>query len=64
MVGCLDSQRIDLNLHNLHVGCHTGARIFELRIFDCSTDHLARGFAYYFVQLCWYDRLHDNFVGS
>ena len=63
MVGCLDSQRIDLDLHSLHVGCHTGARILDLRIFDCS-DHLVGGFSHYFVQLHWSDRLHDNFVSS
>ena len=62
VVGCRDSQRIDLELHILHVGCQTNTHIERIRTFDYS-DRFAHGFIdHSFVRLRLSGRLPGIFV--
>ena len=63
MVSCRDSQGIDLFLRNLHVDYRTGARIVDRHISDHS-NHLVSCFSHYVMQLHWFGRIPDNYVGS
>ena len=59
VVDFLDSQRIDLDLHILHVGCQTDAHIDDHRTFDYFF-HIE--YSRYSTQLHSSDRLPGNFV--
>ena len=64
MVGCCDSQRINLDLHIIHIGYRTGAHIDDHRTFDYSVhfEHCFVDCSRYFAQLRSSDRLPANFV--
>ena len=64
MVGCHNSQRIDLDLHILHVGCRISAHIDDHRTFDyfVHIEHYFVECSCYSMLLCSSDRLRGNFV--
>ena len=66
VVGCHDSQRINLDLHILHDGCRSETHIKDLHIFYYSVrfDHCFTGCYRCSVQLRLSGRLLGSFVNS